>query len=62
MNSPRHRSCFGLAVLRLATFFVAASPGAADGKIELLRDTWGVPHVLSDTDNGAMYGLDYDVD
>ena len=30
------------------------SPG-----IELLRDTWGVPHIFSDTDTGAMYGLGY---
>jgi acyl-homoserine lactone acylase PvdQ len=62
MNSPHHRSCLGLAVLLLGTFFVAAAPGAADGKIGLRRDTWGVPHVLSDTDNGAMYWLAYDVD
>src|SRR5512133_1735226 len=27
------------------------------GRVELLRDTWGVPHVFSDTDRGAMYGL-----
>ena len=59
MKSPRHRSCFGLAVLVLATFSGAAAPGAADGKIELLRDTWGIPHVFSDTDAGAMYGLGY---
>ena len=62
MISPRQGSSFGLAVLVLATFCVAAAPGAADGRIELLRDTWGIPHVLSDTDNGAMYGLVYDVD
>ena len=30
--------------------------------VRILRDTWGVPHVRSDTDNGAMYGLGYDVD
>lgn len=29
------------------------------GKVELLRDTWGVPHIFSDTDAGAMYGLGY---
>lgn len=29
------------------------------GKIELLRDRWGVPHVYSGTDAGAMYGLGY---
>ena len=28
-------------------------------KIELLRDTWGVPHIFADTDKGAMYGLGY---
>src|ERR1043166_6853451 len=30
------------------------------GKVELLRDTWGVPHVFSETDRGAMYGLGYE--
>jgi penicillin amidase len=29
------------------------------GKVEVLRDTWGVPHVFSETDRGAMYGLGY---
>jgi penicillin amidase len=29
------------------------------GRIELLRDSWGVPHVFGDTDAGAMYGLGY---
>ena len=29
------------------------------GTVELLRDTWGVPHIFSDTDTGAMYGLGY---
>jgi penicillin amidase len=27
--------------------------------IELLRDTWGVPHIFAGTDAGAMYGLGY---
>jgi penicillin G amidase len=36
-----------------------AGPKADHGNIELLRDTWGVPHVFSDTDAGAMYGLGY---
>ena len=27
--------------------------------IELLRDTWGVPHIFAKTDAGAMYGLGY---
>jgi len=29
------------------------------GRIELLRDRWGVPHVFAQTDAGAMYGLGY---
>ncbi len=29
--------------------------------IELLRDTWGVPHIFAETDAGAMYGLGYAV-
>ncbi|MBN1345448.1 MAG: penicillin acylase family protein, partial [Phycisphaerae bacterium] len=29
------------------------------GKVELLRDRWGVPHVFGATDAGAMYGLGY---
>jgi acyl-homoserine lactone acylase PvdQ len=36
-----------------------ADPQPRNGKVELLRDTWGVPHVFSDTDAGAMYGLGY---
>ncbi|MHC4228871.1 MAG: penicillin acylase family protein, partial [Planctomycetota bacterium] len=38
-----------------------AHPQRKNGKVELLRDTWGVPHVFSDTDVGAMYGLGYAV-
>lgn len=29
------------------------------GKVELLRDNWGIPHVFAETDRGAMYGLGY---
>ena len=29
------------------------------GDMELLRDSWGVPHVFAATDQGAMYGLGY---
>jgi penicillin amidase len=32
---------------------------AAYGKIEVLRDEWGIPHVFSETDAGAIYGLGY---
>lgn len=36
-----------------------SSPPAAYGRIEVIHDTWGVPHVFSETDAGAMYGLGY---
>ncbi len=38
---------------------VAESYAASYGKIELIRDQWGVPHIFSETDIGAMYGLGY---
>lgn len=40
-------------------FALLASPvsGRGLGKIELVRDTWGIPHVFADTDAGALYGL-----
>ena len=31
------------------------------GRVELVRDEWGVPHVFAVTDEGAMYGLGYAV-
>lgn len=37
----------------------AAAPKSEYGKIEILRDTWGIPHVFSPTDAGALYGLGY---
>ncbi len=37
----------------------AALPQHSYGKVELVRDSWGIPHVFSDTDAGAMYGLGY---
>jgi len=36
-----------------------ADPKVEYGKIEILRDPWGVPHIFSETDAGAMYGLGY---
>ncbi|HRZ35833.1 MAG TPA: penicillin acylase family protein [Candidatus Paceibacterota bacterium] len=39
---------------------VVSTKAAQDyGKVELLRDRWGIPHVFSDTDEGAMYGLGF---
>ena len=42
-----------------AAIGVSENRKAAYGRIELLRDRWGVPHVYSETDAGAMYGLGY---
>lgn len=46
--------CLGLTVPGLR-----AQPKPSYGNVELLRDRWGTPHVFSDTDAGAMYGLGY---
>jgi penicillin G amidase len=48
-----------MSILALATASAEAAPRNEYGKIELLRDSWGIPHVFSDTDAGAMYGLGY---
>ncbi|MFH1738086.1 MAG: penicillin acylase family protein [bacterium] len=53
---------FGLTVGLVCLGLVAeveAKPADSFGSIEILRDRWGVPHVFSDTDEGAMYGLGY---
>src|SRR5580765_1715704 len=47
-----------VALTLLLPFACSAAP-TDYGKVELLRDTWGIPHVFSDTDRGAMYGLGY---
>jgi penicillin amidase len=37
----------------------ASVPQGTYGRVELVRDTWGVAHVFAETDEGAMYGLGY---
>ena len=64
------RSCSidrpGLFVFLVAVIILAGSqrcgagePAADYGKVELWRDSWGVPHVFAETDAGAMYGVGY---
>jgi len=54
------RTAFALAAaVALLAVTAGAAPEASYGKIELIRDTWGIPHVFSDTDAGAFYGLGY---
>src|SRR5512133_735371 len=52
-------SCRLVAPLALFFGLACSAAPADDGKVDLLRDTWGIPHVFSDTDRGAMYGLGY---
>jgi len=59
MNSFHSRWWPSLAWLVLAVLSAVAAPNREYGRIELMRDTWGIPHVFSDTDAGAMYGLGY---
>lgn len=49
-------------ILLVATALPAAAPAGPDrsyGRVELIRDKWGIPHAFSDTDAGAMYALGY---
>lgn len=41
-----------LSALILTTLSTLANPKPEYGKIEVLRDTWGIPHVFSETDAG----------
>ena len=50
---------FGLSIWILVVAAASAAPKSEYDRIEVLRDTWGVPHVFSETDAGAMYGLGY---
>ncbi len=74
MNAISHQlGCFFAAWL-IAAFLAPTAPSAepdradhaqqspnhrAIGPVELLRDSWGIPHVFSETDAGAFYGLGY---
>jgi penicillin amidase len=51
--------CLGLTTAGCNVPESGSNRSAEYGRIELLRDTWGVPHVFSSTDAGAMYGLGY---
>ncbi len=59
MNPFRSHGRLGFACLVLSAFAALAGPKPEYGRIELIRDTWGIPHVFSDTDAGSMYGLGY---
>ena len=48
-----------VAALLIATSASGKKLSRDYGNVELLRDSWGVPHVFAETDEGAMYGLGY---
>ena len=50
---------FFLAAMAFSGIASIASPQSRYGKTEVILDTWGIPHVFSETDAGAMYGLGY---
>jgi len=39
--------------------FLSPQISAPPQSVEILRDQWGIPHVFSETDQAAMYGLGY---
>ena len=57
--TDRKRLVFGVMFV-LAVSGIAFGRAAPEyGRVELLRDSWGVPNVFAGTDKGAMYGLGY---
>ncbi len=56
MSKAWHRLA---AAIGLILTIVFSATSQEYGRVELLRDNWGIPHVFSDTDRGAMYGLGY---
>ena len=61
-SASTHR-CFPRDSAAAALIITASARGddapSTYGTVELLRDSWGVPHVFAETDEGAMYGLGY---
>ena len=45
--------------LLLLLCWIPGVASAEGGQVEILRDTWGIPHVFADTDARAFYGLGY---
>jgi penicillin G amidase len=58
-RSLRVRFVDAVVALAIVAACSVAECAAPEGKVEVLRDTWGIPHVFADTDAGAMYGLGY---
>jgi len=51
---------FSIVLLCIPYSLLAEAKESFDlGHIEVFRDTWGVPHIFSESDAGAFYGLGY---
>lgn len=59
VKTPPASRLLALALLLLTIVRTVAEPQARYGRIELIRDTWGIPHVFANSDAGALYGLGY---
>ena len=55
--ADRKRLVFGVVFVLVASGIVFGGSAPQYGRVELLRDSWGVPNVFAETDRGAMYGL-----
>ncbi len=56
------RTAQALVAIGVSLVFGCAGPSTAAprpeyGHVELITDTWGIPHAVSDTDEGAFYAL-----
>jgi acyl-homoserine lactone acylase PvdQ len=40
-------------------FDASAAPAKTDHKVQIYRDTWGIPHIYANTEADAAYGLGY---
>ena len=45
--------------LRMAGVLLLLASATRAEQVEILRDPWGIPHVIAGTDAGAFYGLGY---
>lgn len=53
------RKRIGWMVIGLACVVVPAWASDEEGKVTIIRDEWGVPHIFAATDGDAAYGLGY---
>ena len=55
----RRTLCLVGVIVWLSAAPATGAAKTAHGRVEIIRDKWGIPHVFSDTDAGAMYGLGF---